>query len=106
MSIDVNARNKQIKKVLSTLFDANNVSVRGGKGTAYGWCDITINGGPRCSTEEFYTQLELARMKHIRQQAEDAIQGAEFYHYWDDMGDKMSMVIIQIELDDMPVKVQ
>jgi len=35
-------RNKLVKKALSERFGAKNVSVRGGRGTAYGWIEVTI----------------------------------------------------------------
>ena len=41
-------RNKEVKKILSKSFGQKNVSVRGGKGTAYGWCDITIKTEDPC----------------------------------------------------------
>jgi hypothetical protein len=42
-------RNRKIKKVLSESFGAGNVTVRGSRGTAYGWVTVRINYTPRDS---------------------------------------------------------
>lgn len=46
--MDIKARNKQIKTILSKEFGGKNVSVTGGKGTAYGWVGITIKAADPC----------------------------------------------------------
>jgi|GEM_PF-1960754 len=40
--MNLNERNRSIKKALSAEFGSKNVRVRGGRGTAYGWVDVTI----------------------------------------------------------------
>ena len=101
MSIVVKERNKQVKRVLSDLFGAKNVSVIGGKGTAYGWCDITINAryinGKRSGGQ--YTQEEQNLINSINNAAEQAIRNIEFYSYIDDMGGAHKEYIIQVSLD-------
>jgi hypothetical protein len=44
---DIAARNRQIKKTLEQAFGRGKVSVRGDRGTAYGWVDVKINHTPR-----------------------------------------------------------
>jgi hypothetical protein len=44
---DIAARNRQIKKVLEQAFGRGKVSVRGDRGTAWGWVDVKINHTPR-----------------------------------------------------------
>lgn len=97
--MDTTKRNRQVKKVLSTAFGASNVSVTGGRGTACGWCDVTINGGDRLSAEEFYSQDEKDLMNGISKKAWELIKGLEFYHYTDDMGYGHSEVIVQVTLN-------
>ena|SRR3989304_5127593 len=41
-------RNKQVKQILSVEFGSKNVSVTGGKGTAYGWVNIEIKTDDPC----------------------------------------------------------
>jgi len=38
--VDIKARNKQVKVILSNAFGKGNISVTNGKGTAWGWCNI------------------------------------------------------------------
>jgi len=44
----VTRRNKLVKKILGIKFGYENVSVKGGTGTAYGWCDIIITVDDPC----------------------------------------------------------
>ena len=46
--MDIKARNKQIKTILSKEFGSKNVSVTGGRGTAYGWVGISIKATDPC----------------------------------------------------------
>ena len=96
--MEVNARNKQVKVILSKLFGHENVSVKGGRGTAYGWCEVAISAGKRLSDEEFYTEEECALMNGISKRAEAAVLGCEFYKYPDDMGGDNKMLLIQVNL--------
>jgi hypothetical protein len=44
--MDTATRNRQIKKVLTGVFGAGKVNVRGSRGTAYGWVSVTIDHTP------------------------------------------------------------
>ena len=41
------ARNREIKKVLTKAFEGRKVTVRGSRGTAYGWVRVDIDWTPR-----------------------------------------------------------
>ncbi len=45
-------RNRQIKKVLEQAFGRGKVTVRGSRGTAYGWVTVNIDYAPRSRDEE------------------------------------------------------
>ena len=96
--LDINTRNKQVKKVLSGIFGKENVSVRGGRGTAHGWVDVEINGGKRLSNEEFYNQAERDLMNSINHKAKEAIKHIELGSYTDDMNFEHDECIIQVRL--------
>ena len=95
---DVATRNKEVKRILSDLLGKDNVSVTGWRGTAYGWCHISINGGPRLSNNDSYTQAERDLMNEIRRNAEIALENVKFYSYSDDMGFDCKERIIQVHL--------
>ncbi len=40
--MDIKARNKEVKKILSQEYGRKNVSVTNGKGTSWGWCYVEI----------------------------------------------------------------
>lgn len=44
-------RNRQIKKLMSQVFGASNVRVRGSRGTGYGYVDVDINFTPRSADQ-------------------------------------------------------
>jgi len=96
--MDVATRNKQVKTILAGLFGKDKVSVTGGRGSAYGWCYINIDAGPRLSNEDTYTQAERDFMNEIRRRAKEALQNVEFYTYTDDMGDDCKERLIQVHL--------
>lgn len=50
--MEIAARNRQIKKVLSRAFGQGNVTVKGSRGTAYGWVTVKIAYAPRSRDEE------------------------------------------------------
>ena len=56
---DIATRNRQIKKVLSEAFAPHKVSVKGSRGTAYGWVRVHIGFAPRNIRErqELYSQV-------------------------------------------------
>jgi len=96
--MDVKLRNKQVKKVLSNAYGHKNVSVRNGQGTAWGWCDISIKTtkSDKCSCNGFYCQACKDKMNATSQEAEQLLQGIEFYNYTDDMGSRNTELIIQV----------
>jgi hypothetical protein len=96
--MDVVERNKKVKKVLSAIFGASNVSVRNGRGTAWGWCEIDIVAGERIEADGFYSQEERNIINTAHDKAEQAIKDIEFYHYSDDMGYDYAEVLIQVNL--------
>lgn len=96
--IDVKLRNKQVKKILAGLFGRENVSVLNGRGTAWGWCEISINAGKRLDNTETYSQREKDLMNDIHDKADKAIKDIEFYSYTSDMGSDHKEVLIQVSL--------
>lgn len=98
--MNIKERNKQIKKVLSDVFGAKNVSVRAGKGTAYGWVDIDIVAGARISVDEQYTETEKNIINETCRKAEKILSDSkiEFYKYSDDMGKENKMYVLQCSL--------
>jgi|SRR3990167_10175446 len=96
--IDIIVRNKEVKSRLSKVFGRENVSVTGGRGTAWGWCEIEIKAGDRLDHTETYTQREISYMNAISDKAEEAIKGIEFFGYTDDMGSGHKEFIIQVRL--------
>lgn len=46
-SMTIAERNRAIKRVLENAFGRGKVSVRGSRGTAYGWVDVKIDWTPR-----------------------------------------------------------
>lgn len=49
---DIATRNRQIKKVLSQAFGQGKVTVRGSRGTGYGWVTVKIDYEPRSRDEQ------------------------------------------------------
>jgi hypothetical protein len=99
-------RNRQIKKALSEEFGYKNVRVRGGRGTAYGWIDITIKAPAphECNDWHCLTCNELRNK--IRQRAWEILKkiGLESIigTYYDDMGYAHKECIIEVELEPTP----
>lgn len=96
--MDVKARNKKVKGILSKEFGKKNVSVVNGRGTAWGWCNVYIKCGERLDNDEFYTQRERDKMNSINQKANELIKNCEFYSYSadDGYGTETKEVIIQV----------
>jgi len=96
--MDVNARNKQVKEILSKHYGKGNVSVKGGRGTAYGWCEVYITiQRPKaciCEPEGFYCQVCKDAVNGISSEAESLLSGVEFYHY----GDNSPELLIQVSI--------
>jgi hypothetical protein len=96
--MDCKARNKQVKTILSNKYGKGNVSVKGGRGTAYGWCEVYITI-PRpkactCEPEGFYCQVCKDAMNGKCEEAESLLTDVEFYHY----GDHSPELLIQVSI--------
>ena len=96
-------RNRAIKKALAKVFGFQNVRVKGDRGTAYGWVDITIiqpknhecDGDWRCQecskqTDEVKRKVwdilkETGLIKHL-------------YTYYNDMNEKRYQCTITVKL--------
>jgi len=78
-------RNRAIKKVLSREFGRGNVKVRGGRGTAYGWVDVsvTIPVDFQVSNGLYYTEKAKEVMDQTRSRI---IQLLEREGLWDQLG--------------------
>jgi hypothetical protein len=58
-SMDVATRNRAIKKLLEAQYGRGNVSVRGSRGTAYGWVNIEIDAPkPDNPYSEYSAEIE------------------------------------------------
>ena len=108
--MDTKERNKEIKTRLEKVF-GRNVSVKGGRGTAHGWVDITIKVDDPCPFKQNEapcstyceatgvckgndraiiggygnTARQLLR-KDIEEKVKEAVKGIEFYHFYVDDG--------------------
>ena len=94
-------RNKQIKAILKGEFPG--VRVKQGSGTACGWCKIyvTISKPSNCLCTPISVICQPCRVtwRETMEKIENMIAGAEFYHYYDDMGEKHKEVNIHINLE-------
>jgi len=99
----VATRNRLIKKVLSSEFGRDNVSVRGSRGSAYGWVDIKIKAKKphgwecdwRCSLcREVSDKIKERAWQILKETGLDR----ELYTYYDDMGYEHKKCIITVEL--------
>jgi len=97
-------RNRAIKKALSREFGRKNVRVRGGRGTAYGWVDVTvtipanfqiINGG-------YYTQEAKEAMNQTQKKVIEILKREGLWEqlgiYYDDMPDASERKEITIDV--------
>ena len=78
-------RNRAIKKALSREFGAKNVRVRGGRGTAYGWVDVTVTIPVdfQVSDGMYYTEKAKVVMDQTRSRV---IQILKREGLWDQLG--------------------
>jgi hypothetical protein len=87
--MDIKERNKLVKSKLAEIFGHTHVSVRNGRGTTWGWCDIDIDiqKPAKCTCDDVLPLCEPCREAYRKamKQAESAITGIEFYKYSDDM---------------------
>lgn len=108
--MDIKIRNKQIKTILSKEFGGKNVSVTGGKGTAYGWVGITIKASDPCPFRQHEQPcssyvgcadnvckgnnqpicggwggtVRQLQYTQITEKVEALIKGVEMYHFYSD----------------------
>ncbi len=89
-------RNRLVKKLLAAKYGVKNVSVEGGRGTAYGWVNVQINIGPRLDTTETYSTRECEKMLEVSCKAEQILidNKVEFGSYCDDMNYSHTELII------------
>jgi len=101
--MDIKERNKQVKSILSKLFGFKNVSVRGGRGTATGWCQVNITTSrPKdceCNPLEPWANCKPCKdhYRTISDKAENALNDVAFYHYTDDMNYSHRELIVQVK---------
>ncbi|MEM4727702.1 MAG: hypothetical protein QXD04_05570 [Candidatus Bathyarchaeia archaeon] len=97
-------RNLQIKKALSQRFGSKNVRVKGERGTAYGWVDITIKAEKphkgdcdwrceQCENKRWEVKREAWRI--LQETGLDKQLG----HYYDDYGEKRPECTIEVKLE-------
>jgi len=91
-------RNRKIKKVLAEVFGYKNVRVRGGRGTAYGWVDITIRVRRDPSKHPLEQEDEVKALVWNILRATGLYD--ELYTYYDDMGEARKECIVSVELLD------
>jgi len=103
VNLRVAERNRAIKKALSKVFGRENVRVRGDRGTAYGWVDITItqpknhkcDGNWRC--QECIKQIE-----EIKRRVWDILKETGLinylYTYYNDMNERRYECIVEVKL--------
>lgn len=73
---DINARNRQIKRLLEAEFGRGKVRVRNGRGTSWGWTKIDID----------LTPLDREEAEQLHRRAAVAIKSVEFDKYYMDDG--------------------
>jgi hypothetical protein len=108
----VSERNRAIKKALSKVFGRENVSVRGDRGTAYGWVDITIKVKDPCNGFDIHTSNDMSRINECireRDKIRDEIRKKVWrileetgldkglYTYYDDMNQRRYRCGINVE---------
>ncbi len=107
--MDIKARNKQVKAILSNRYGSKAVSVRNGRGTAWGWCEVSIDI-PRpenCTHSEdnpsdpdytFYCLPCKRAMQEASLEAEKLLEGVEFYKYPTDDERDGKELLIQVHI--------
>jgi len=99
----VAVRNRLIKKALAAEFGYENVSVRGRRGTAYGWVEIKVRAKkPHDGECDWYCQICRDEIYRIRKKVWEILRkhglDRELHTYYDDMGEKHEECIIDVEL--------
>src|SRR5690348_6920602 len=77
MTLDIAARNRQIKKTLEQAFGRGKVRVQGERGAAWGWVNVQIAYSP--------LDWQQARELHTQCIALIKAAGIELFHYYGDM---------------------
>lgn len=102
-TMTVAIRNRKIKKALEEVFGTNNVHIRGGLGTAYGWVTIYIFA-PKPHSEPCGWKCDICRLKReeitnkVWQTLKHCGLDKEIYYYYDDMGEKRPECTIVVNL--------
>ena len=97
-------RNRAIKKILSKEFGRENVRVRGGRGTAYGWVDVTVTipANFRITDGGFYTQEAKEAMNQTQRRVIEILKREGLWEqlgiYYDDMPDASERREITIDV--------
>ena len=98
--MDIKARNKQVKTILSKKFGRENVSVKNGRGTSWGWCYINLQitkiSSCQCLPDSTYCQPCRTALNQASKEATTMLRGFEFYEYTDDMNFDQQEVLLQI----------
>jgi hypothetical protein len=96
-------RNRLIKKALAAEFGQRNVSVKGDRGTAYGWVDIKIRREKPHNAEcdwrcPLCNELREKVKQRVWQILKDTGLDKEISTYYDDMNYEHKECIITVEL--------
>ena len=107
--MDIKERNKQIKKALGREFGYRNVSVRGGRGTAYGWVHVKIRiPKPHEGECGLYCDDCAKAKEDAERKVWEILEKTGLYDelgtWYDDMGYKHKEITLDIELDESMAK--
>ena len=97
-------RNRAIKKVLSKEFGRENVRVRGERGTAYGWVNVTVTipANFRITDGGYYTQEAKEAMNQTQRRVIEILKREGLWEqlgiYYDDMPDASERREITIDV--------
>lgn len=105
-SLPIKVRNKLIKRLLSEEFGYNNVKVKNGKGTSYGWVKVYITAkkphNGECMKSWQFCSMCSKRYEEIQQRVYDIIFSTRLKDYigkWsDDMGYEHHELSIHVSL--------
>ena len=109
--MDIKQRNKNLKKTLTKVFNKNQVSVRGGTGTATGWVDIdiTLSEPINCQCDKMfgtgmdrqpgYCPICKDLLNKARERADNAIKDIEFYTHTDDCNAEHKEYVLQVSFN-------
>jgi len=101
--VRVAERNRAIKKALARVFGVENVRVRGDRGSAYGWVDITITQPKPHNGECDWRCQECARVRdEVKTRVWQILRETglinELFTYWDDMNERRYECIVEVRL--------